>query len=190
MLADALVDAAVSGNQQSAQSALSLPFRESDAATTIARLAAAINHIGGTEFPVRHYFAAGLYAREMSMPAGSLLISHIHREQHICTCSSGAILVFQIRDAGPAITQLIQAPFTMISEPNSQRVGFTLTDTVWTSYHATSETDLDKLEADLYDKREFPPYIDGDAELVVGWLQQLGRIPLLSGKVHGAKELP
>lgn len=173
---------------------LALPFAESSTAATIARLASAMNHIGGTEFPVQHYFANNLYAREMSMPAGSLLISHIHREQHICTCSAGAILVFQTgEDSANNVnsingTRIIEAPFTFVSEPNTQRVGFTLADTVWTSYHATSERDIDVLESTLYDKRPFPPYIDGDAELIIGWLEQLGRVPLLD-KGKSAKEL-
>lgn len=169
---------------------IALPFKESSAAATIARLASAINHIGGTEFPLRHYFADNLYAREVFMPVGSLLVSHIHREQHICTCSAGAILVFQ---AGPDdgdgadykpghSTRIIEAPFTYVSEPGTQRVGFTLDNTIWTSYHSTGERDLETLESTLYDKRDFLPYVEGDAELVIAWLEHLGRIPLLTGK--------
>ena len=43
----------------------------------------------------------------------------------------------------------VAAPFTMVSRPGTKRVGYALEDAVWTTVHATTETDLAKLEAEL-----------------------------------------
>lgn len=145
-----------------------LPFGGSPEAA-IARLAAAMNRIGGLELEPVHFFADGLYGRELTMPAGSLVVSHIHRTSHLCTCSKGRITVFQTDGAG---TRTIEAPFTFVSSPG-QRVGFAHAETVWTTYHPTNERDLERIEAMLYDKCEFPPYVEGDAEHLLGWLEQL-----------------
>lgn len=148
-----------------------LPF-DGSPGEAIARLASAMNQIGGLDLEPVHYFAEGLYGRELTMPAGSLVVSHIHRTPHLCTCSMGRITVFQTDGAG---TRTIEAPFTFVSSPG-QRVGFAHEETVWTTYHPTDEQDLERIEAMLYDKRDFPPYIEGDAEQLLGWLEQLPRL--------------
>jgi hypothetical protein len=155
----------------SAALAARLPFAGSPG-EAIARLASAMNQIGGLELEPVHHFAAGLYGRELTMPAGSLVVSHIHRTPHLCTCSKGRITVFQTDGAG---TRTIEAPFTFVSSPG-QRVGFAHEETVWTTYHPTDERDLERIEAMLYDKREFPPYVEGDAEHLLEWLGQLPQL--------------
>ena len=94
--------------------------------------------------PVRHYFAPGLYAREMTIPKDVVLTSAVHKTEHLCTVSAGRILV-QTDDG------LIEfkAPCTFVSKPGAKRAGYALEDTVWTTYHATNETDLDRLAEEL-----------------------------------------
>ena len=96
------------------------------------------------ETPIRHYFAAGMYAREMTIPSGTFVIGKIHRHQHISTVSKGDITVFT--EFGK---QRIKAPYTLVAEPGTKRAVYTHEETVWTTFHATNETDLEKLEAEL-----------------------------------------
>lgn len=91
-----------------------------------------------------HHFSHGLYAREITIPKGALLTGKIHRFAHINVISKGDISV--LTENG---IERIQAPCTIISKPGTKRVGFAHEDTVWTTFHATSETDLVKLEAEL-----------------------------------------
>jgi hypothetical protein len=91
-----------------------------------------------------HYFAKGLYAREIFIPKGTLLTGKIHRTEHLNIISKGEISV--VTETG---TKRIKAPFTMVSRPGTKRVGFAHEDTVWTTVHATEETDMKKIEADL-----------------------------------------
>jgi hypothetical protein len=66
-----------------------------------------------------HYFAKGLYAREISIPKGTLLTGKIHRSEHLNIISKGDISV--VTESG---TRRIKAPFTMVSQPGTKRVGY------------------------------------------------------------------
>lgn len=157
MLSDALVSRGTS-----------LPFGGTPE-QAIARLESAMRQFDLLEIEPVHYFAEGSYAREVTLPAGSLLISHTHLTRHVCICSKGAITVFQT-DNG---TRLIRAPFTFVSEPGCQRVGYVHEETVWTTFHATDTTDIEEIEKVLYFKHESAPCIEGDADLLAEWLLEL-----------------
>ena len=94
------------------------------------------------EIPPKHYFAKGLYAREITIPKGTLLTGKIHKTEHLNIISKGDISV--LTEDGP---KRVQAPFTMVSRPGTKRVGYAHEETVWTTIHGTDETDLAKIEA-------------------------------------------
>ena len=96
------------------------------------------------EIEPTHYFADGIYAREIVIPAGTLLTGKIHRTRHLNIVSKGKIAV--VTEDGQKI---IEAPCTFVAEAGTKRVGLALEDTVWTTIHASQETDLDKLETEL-----------------------------------------
>lgn len=89
-----------------------------------------------------HHFAPGIYARELTIPAGVLLTGKIHRTTHLNIVSQGSIVVWSETEG----TRRIDAPFAFVASPGTRRIGFALTDTVWTTIHATDLTDLDELE--------------------------------------------
>ncbi len=96
------------------------------------------------ELTLRHTFAPGLYAREMTIPAGIMLTGKIHKTTHINIISAGDITVWTEQGM-----KRIQAPYTFVSYPGTKRIGLTHAETVWTTLHVTEETDLVRLEADL-----------------------------------------
>ncbi len=91
--------------------------------------------------PVKHYFAPGLYAREMFIPAGRLIVGKIHKHAHLNHISFGDICVSTYE----GIVRL-QGPLTMVSSVGVKRVVCAVTDTLWTTFHVTEETDLEKIE--------------------------------------------
>jgi hypothetical protein len=91
--------------------------------------------------PLKHHFAEGSYAREMLIPAGSMIIGKIHRHAHVNVISKGRIYV-----ATEFGTQILEAPVTFVSQPGTKRAVYAITDTVWTTIHVTDETDLAKVE--------------------------------------------
>jgi len=98
------------------------------------------NHI---EIATAHYFAPGLYAREIFIPKGTLLTGKIHLFGHLNIISKGEISV--LTEEG---MKRIKAPCTLVSRPGIKRLGLAHEDTVWTTIHAccaTSEEEAEKL---------------------------------------------
>lgn len=117
------------------------PFDHIPTRETIEQFERILSELPQVDLPVRHYFSPGLYAREMTIPAGVLLTGKIHKTAHLNTISKGKIEVWT--EDG---MRIIEAPYTFVSQPGTKRVGRTFEETVWTTYHVTEETDLDRLE--------------------------------------------
>ena len=96
------------------------------------------------EMPIKHYFANGFYAREMTMPKDSAVVGKIHKSEHLCIISQGVVDV-----ASEERTERISAPFTYVSKPGAKRAIYAHEDTVWTTVHLSDETDIEKLEDEL-----------------------------------------
>lgn len=96
------------------------------------------------EIQVKHIFSEGLYAREIFIPKGTLLTGKIHLTEHLNIISQGDISV--LTEHG---MKRIKAPCAIVSSAGIKRAGYAHEDTVWTTIHATNETDLEKLEAEL-----------------------------------------
>lgn len=94
------------------------------------------------EMPVTHHFAPGLYARELFIPAGTVLTGKIHKHANLSIMSAGALRLF-LEDG---TTKEVRAPFTYVAEPGTRRAAYALEDTVWTVIHATDETDVQEIE--------------------------------------------
>jgi hypothetical protein len=90
--------------------------------------------------PVRHYFAPGLYAREINIPAGTVLTGAVHKMQNLAILSKGKLQL--VVDGG---TQIIEAPCTLTVSPSKKNAAYALEDSVWTNFFATEETDIEKL---------------------------------------------
>tara|TARA_R110000772_G_C13038448_1_gene412638 strand:- start:48 stop:503 length:456 start_codon:yes stop_codon:yes gene_type:complete len=112
----------------------------------------------GADLPIRHSFAPGIYAREMSIPEGTLLIGKIHKHRHHNFLMQGSIIVLT-EDEG---VKLLQAPLMIVSEPGTQRVGYAVTDTIWTTVHENKDNteDLGIIEKRTVtdDKRKYIEY--------------------------------
>lgn len=98
--------------------------------------------LGPDDFVTRHHFAPGSYARELEIPADTLIVGKIHRHAHVNVVSKGRCLVA----TEDGIVELI-APLTFVSKAGTKRAVYALEDTVWTTVHVTNETDLVKIEA-------------------------------------------
>ena len=91
--------------------------------------------------PLRHFFAPGVYAREVFIPAGTLVTSKIHKYADLNIMSQGVMDVL----IGDQITR-VQAPFTIVTPPGTKRIAYAWTDCVWTTVFGTDITDPDEAE--------------------------------------------
>lgn len=108
------------------------------------QLEAAVQQMPQCEIGIKHYFADGIYAREMSAPAGAAITGKIHKYGQINILSAGTMSVV-LDDR----TEIISAPFTLVAAAGSKRAFFCHTDCVWTTILGTDEKDPDKIEAEM-----------------------------------------
>jgi len=102
---------------------------------------------------VVHHFSDGLYARELHIPAGTVLTGKIHKLRNLNILSAGEISV--LTEHGVV---RVKAPFTVVSPPGTKRIAYAHSDCVWTTIHATEETDVDKIER-AFTTDSYPEYL-------------------------------
>ncbi len=93
------------------------------------------------EVPIEHHFSKDVYAREMQLKKGYLIVGKIHKYQNLNILSSGEVSVLSIDGV-----KRVKAPHTFVASPGTKRVIFAHEDCTWTTIHGTDETDVDKIE--------------------------------------------
>jgi len=93
------------------------------------------------EIPIRHYFSPGVYAREITIPADTLLTGRVHKFAQLNILSGGEISV--LTEDGMV---RVKAPFTVVSPPGTKRIAYAHTECTWTTILHTKERDPDKIE--------------------------------------------
>jgi hypothetical protein len=96
------------------------------------------------ETEVTHHFADGIYARELFIPAGVCLVGALHNTNHLFTVSQGECVA--VTHEG---REEIKAPYMGQTHPGMKRMIYAITDTVWTTFHVTEETDVDKIADEI-----------------------------------------
>jgi hypothetical protein len=141
---DCPVDAIVPGDV-----VMSPAERAALACNAINQLEAYMLQLPQTEYPLTHRFVpkngaldSGIYVRECVLPAQTVFITEIHRTEHPFVISKGLAKVWSL-DTGWVT---MSAPHTGITKAGTRRVISTLEETIWTTFHATNETDVDKIK--------------------------------------------
>ena len=97
------------------------------------------------DLPLRHWFCNGMYAREFSVPAGTLLTGAVHRHDSIAVMQQGRVRVVN----ADGTEQDIVAPATFVQSAGLKRVGLVLEDMVWTTFHVCQATTVEAAELEL-----------------------------------------
>jgi len=116
------------------------------------------------EVTLRHYFAHGIYGRELARPAGTLIIGKIHKTRHMFILLSGEMSV--LTDNG---MERFVAPQIVIGSPGTKRLTYAHTDCVAIVLHGTPLTDLDEIEKVFVaqNDQEYLKYLE-DEKLLIG----------------------
>jgi hypothetical protein len=96
------------------------------------------------EMPAKHYFADGIYGRELFRPAGAFIIGKMHAKSGLYVLAQGELTVWN--DSG---SQRISAPHVLVTKAGTKRMSYAHTDATVIVFHATNEIELDKVEAEL-----------------------------------------
>lgn len=94
--------------------------------------------------PLKHSFGDGLYVREIFMPAGTIIVSKIHKRTHPYFVLKGKAFV-----ATETGVVKIEAPYQGMTLAGTKRALSIIEDMVWITVHATKETELEKIEKEI-----------------------------------------
>lgn len=104
------------------------------------RLETALENMPQVDCPIRNYFAPGIYAREISIPQGTVVVGATHKTDNIVIVSMGRLRI--ITEAGPIE---VKAGDTFTCKAGMKNAVVALENSRWTNFFATTETDPDKL---------------------------------------------
>lgn len=105
--------------------------------------------------PVQHYFGPGIYIREAFLPAGTYVMGHSHKSEHMNVMLKGKMAVIVNGEA-----RVIEGPLIFTGEPG-RKFAYIIEDTVFQNIYATTETDIDVIEDMFVDKSA--AWLDADA---------------------------
>ena len=92
----------------------------------------------------RHHFSDGMYARELFIPVGTVVVGALHKSQHLYMVVKGECKVSSQYE-----TVKIEAPYMGETIPGTKRVIYAETDCVWVTFHPTELTNIEEIEAAL-----------------------------------------
>jgi len=88
-----------------------------------------------------HHFSDGLYAKQMIIPADTMILKHTHSFSHLSILASGKVAVMR----GDEV-DVIEAPACIEIKAGLVHGVKALTDCVWFCIHATDEKDVLKVD--------------------------------------------
>lgn len=109
---------------------------------------------------VEHRFTTGMYIRELTIPAGVMIVSMKHKTQHPFVLSKGVLYISY--QGGER--EVIEAPYTGITQPGAKRVIFAEKDAVLTTFHVTEETDVKKICDEILEPNRNPLLKDREGQ--------------------------
>lgn len=119
--------------------------------------AAMVEHGQRVEFPVEHSFVPGLYRRTTTLPKGTLLTSMEHKTEHFFVILKGEVHVTSSTEG----TVVYKGPCLGVTKPGTRRVIHAVEETVWTTFHVTDETDVEKIAEQILEPHSNPLISEG-----------------------------
>lgn len=112
--------------------------------TAVLRLESAMREMPQADMPVSHYFAAGVYVRELPIPKGVALVGKLHKQSHVTLLTKGDVSI--LTESG---MERLQAPCTFVSPIGTKRAIYAHEDSVLVTAHGSYEVDMERLEQQL-----------------------------------------
>ena len=97
--------------------------------------------------PLKHSFADGQYVRELYNPAGIVLATKIHNQNHVFFLMEGEMSIFS--EAG---VEHLKAPHQGITKAGTKRIIYTHTPCRFITVHVTDKLDIFEIEDEVIAK--------------------------------------
>jgi hypothetical protein len=122
------------------------PTVQADIKQSLDNLAVAVKQAPQVECKESHHFGPNIYIKEVTLPAGSVIVGKYHRHEHLCNMVSGRMIVV---DSEGNRTELV-APMTFMAK-SGRKIAYIIETVVFQNIYSTSETDIQKLEDMIVD---------------------------------------
>ena len=122
------------------------PTVQADIKQSLDNLAVAVKNAPQVECKESHHFGPNIYIKEVTLPAGAVIIGKHHRHEHLCNMVSGRMIVV---DSEGNRTELV-APMTFMAKAG-RKIAYIIETVVFQNIYSTSETDIQKLEDMIVD---------------------------------------
>lgn len=123
----------------------------------VERLQGEMTKLPQVELLTRHYFADGMYCRELFRPAGTTIVGKVHKREHFYIVCSGKITI-----VGEGYRQTVEGPRIFVSEPGTKRAVYAHTDATCITVHRTASRDLNEIEKELVEHDPTSQYLPGN----------------------------
>jgi hypothetical protein len=122
------------------------PTVKTDIKQSLDNLTVAVKSAPQVECPEKHHFGPNVYIKEVTLPAGAVIVGKYHRHEHLCNMVSGRMIVV---DSEGNRTELV-APMTFMAKAG-RKIAYIIETVVFQNIYSTSETDIQKLEDMIVD---------------------------------------
>lgn len=109
-----------------------------------------------------HKFTKGLYTRKIIMPAGSCVISKIHKTEHPYEVLAGHCTVFIGNENGVKLW----GGDSGITKPGTRRRILVHEETIWLTMHVTNKTTVEEVEEEIIEKHINPFMVTAQNNLI------------------------
>ena len=108
-----------------------------------------VTHQDSLLFPLKHTFADGIYVRQMSMNADTVVVGAIHKHLHVWFLLTGNISVVTKDGLEDYV-----APCYVVATPGTKRVIYANEDSIFVNIHKnpTNSQDIEFLEKEIVAK--------------------------------------
>ena len=101
--------------------------------------------LGKVDTPLEHYHTEELYGRRIFVPAGTVVLTKVHKKEHITVALKGTCTVVDLRKNKTKVV----APAVFVTKPGTQRWIYAHDDVEWLTVHACEEQSIPNIEAML-----------------------------------------
>lgn len=132
----------------------------------IEALQATMSQMPQVTLETKHYFADGMYCREVFRPSGCTIVGKVHKKEHLYIVASGEVTI-----VGDGYRETVVGPKVFVSKPGTKRAVYAHTDAVCMTVHRTDQTDLDEIEKEIIEPDE-KALFDASNRLITDRLEQ------------------
>ncbi len=95
-----------------------------------------------------HYFANGMYCRELHRSKGTIIVGKVHKHEHFFFITKGKLAICGVGQGW----KVFEAPSVIVSRPGTKRVTVALEDSTGMTIHRTDSKDLNLIEQEILEE--------------------------------------